>query len=234
MTAKLFFGLILFGLAICCANQPTLKAKSSFVAENKNMAMENTMAEVTLKGDARIENNKLIVDYTFRNNTDRPVYVFDEMIAYDGEQKPVIDRKTAYCFFEEPKTLRLARATLRLPLEKDVYSLEIPYAREVKPKTEVKGTIELEIPVKEKSPFYAPPMPENSKIMRAEKVRLLVGWTHQREGMTIMEVNIGGEKVLRIRGSYPAPFQKLVEGNFTLPVDVMVYTTTFDRQMPLN
>ncbi len=184
-----------------------------------------------MTSSAKVEGNKLIIEYSIQSNWPSSLYVFDEMIKYDGEGKPLIDRDTAYCFFEEPSTLRLVRAVLNLPAEKEVYSLEIPYARELKPRQSLDGRIVLDLPVKEKSPFYPLPKEGESKEVDCEYIRLLVGWTEPREGAKIMEVDVGGQKALRIRGSFQ-PF--LLENKLTAKTKVIMHTTVFDRQMPQN
>ncbi len=199
-----------------------------------NMNEKESSPKISLSGKAYLKNDKLIVEYSIQNDLPFSIYVFDEMIAYDDNASPKIDRDGAYCFWEEPNTLRLVRATLRIPLEKDVYSLEIPYARELTAKSAINGKIELEIPVKEKSPFYAAPNdPEaedsNSKVIECEKIRLIICWTESREGVEISETDVGGEQVLRIRGRW---IPHLIEKNFDLPVEVLTHTDTFDRQMP--
>ncbi len=210
----------------CCVEQglPVMSGPPE-----KIMSESENFSSVVLSGKARIENNKLIVEYSVRNTTPTSLYIFDEMIEYDSKGQPKINKTTAYCFWEEPNTLRLARALLRIPLEKDIYSLEIPYARELKPQATLSGKIELDIPVKEKSPFYAPPTEENSKIVDCTKVRLFIGWTEFREGTQITEANIGGEKVLRIRGNWQP---HVVQEEFGVPVKVVAYTDIFDRQLP--
>ncbi len=217
------FGLL---VAVCCNSQALERVSSP---AEINMAEKNSLNKISLSGSGRVEKDKLIVEYTFRNDSDRFIYVFDEMIAYDG-YKPKIDRSTAYCFFEEPRTLRLVRALLQSPVGKRVNAQEIPYARPVKPRSEVKGKIELGLPVKEKSPYFGPPKEEDAKIVDLETIRLILGWTENRDGVQIMEVEIGGEKVTRIRGNWKP---NLVEDTFSLPVKVMLNTDPiFDRRMP--
>lgn len=192
-----------------------------------------TFSDLSMKADAKVEGDKLIVEYTVRNNSEQNLYLFDQMVGYEGNV-PVVDQDTAYCFFDEPDTLRLVRATLRLPLEKEVRVLEIPFARAVPAHGEVAGRIQLKIPVPEKSPFYAPPKEGNSKEVECRRIRLLIGWTKFHEGMTIAEVEAGGVKALRIRGAWPPPYQRFLEQKFELPVKVLVHTDVFDRQTPLQ
>ncbi len=228
MRAKFLITIAGFVLLISCSGQ-ALETVVKNYAEN-NMTEKNNFTEITLGGKAQIENEKLVIDYILRNNSNHTIYVFDEMIAYEGYTS-LIDRKTAYCFFEEPDTLRIVRATLHIPKGMRVYALEIPYAREIKAQSEAKGSITLDIPVNEKSPFYAPPTEKNSKMVKIEKIRLILGWTKFREGTEITETDVSGEKVLRIRGNWK---QYLVEGYFKQPLEVRVYTDSFDRQMPQN
>ena len=186
-----------------------------------------------MTAEARVEGDRLVVEYNVNNQTGREIYLFDQMIRYEGNV-PTVDPTTAYCFFEDPQTLRLVRATLRLPLEKEVRVQEIPYARAIPANSSGTGKIDLPLPVPEKSPFYAPPKEDNSKIEECSRVRLLVGWTEFKDGMNIQEVESGGKKVLRIRGAWAAPYQHLLEQRFNLSVKALIHTDVFDRQMPLQ
>lgn len=193
------------------------------------MKEPDNSTNLSLTGTASVEKDKLIVDYKLRSGLPYSVYVFDEMIAYNAEGRPLIDRSKAYTFWEEPNTLRLVRAVLKMPLEKEVYSLEIPYARELKPGAELTGKIELTVPVKEKSPFYGFPKPETSKEVACNKIKLYIGWTESTDGIDLKEVTIGGENVLRIRGKWQP---RLVRTEFSESVKVIAHTETFDRQLP--
>ena len=148
----------------------------------KIMSESEKSSGVSLSGKAVVENNKLVVDYTVTSTLPHSIYVFDKMIAYDDQGQPKIDPATAYVFWEEPSTLRLVRAVLTVPPNMNVYSLEIPYARELKPQASLTGRIEFAMPVTEKSPFYQPPTEETSKTIKCNKIRLYVGWTEDREG----------------------------------------------------
>jgi hypothetical protein len=220
-----FFKIIGFMVLTCMVFCGTNSIKDY---NEKNMTEKNSLGEIKLKAEGKIDDNKLVVEYSFINNSNGVVYVFDEMIRYE-KYEPKIDKDTAYCFYEEPNTLRLVRAVLKEPKGMRVYSLEIPYAREVKEQSTITGKIILDIPVKEKSPFYAPPKEENSKEFEVKEIRLMIGWTEFREGTKITETDIAGEKVLRIRGNWKP---NLVEDSFSLKTNVVTYTDNFDRQMP--
>ncbi|MGD9562190.1 MAG: hypothetical protein AB7F88_08210 [Pyrinomonadaceae bacterium] len=207
---------------------PTPQVNAAATME-KPMKEPNNSTHLSLTGSASVKDGKLIVNYELKSNLPYSVYVFDEMIAYNEEGRPKIDRSTAYRFWEEPNTLRLVRAVLKMPREKDVYSLEIPYARELKPQAELTGNIELDVPVKEKSPFYGFPKPDTSKEVECDRIKLYIGWTEATDGIKIQEATIGGEKVLRIRGKWQP---RLVSADFNVAVKVVAHTDTFDRQMP--
>ena len=207
--------------------------KAGEVTENI-MATENeAYTDVILEAAARREGDKLIVEYTVRNNTQHDIYLFDQMISYGGN-KQIIDPNKADSFFDEPKTLRLVRGILQLPGEKDVKVYVKPYVRSGPGRDEAKGRIELPVPVPEMSTFYGLPDPENSKTVDCEKIRLLIGWVEFRNGMKIDEDDVSGQKVLRVSGSWDKPYQRLLEKTLTVKVSVVVRTDTFDRQMPLQ
>ena len=197
----------------------------------KIMSETEKTSGISLTGKAVVEKDKLVVDYTVKNTLSHSIYVFDKMVAYDAQGQPKIDPFTAYCFWEEPSTLRLVRAVLTIPPNMNVYSLEIPYARELKPQASLTGRIELPVPVVEKSPFYQPPADENSKIVKCNKIRLYIGWTEDREGTTILEQTLGSEKGLRIRGSFRP---HLVRADLDASVDTVAHTDDFNRSLPQN
>ncbi|MFV0389446.1 MAG: hypothetical protein ACK5NT_11905 [Pyrinomonadaceae bacterium] len=185
---------------------------------------------VKLKSNAKVEDGVLTVDYEIKNESGVTIYLLDEMIAY-RDSKPVIDRDTSYVFLEEPRTLRIVRATLRQPKGKRIYSLEIPYARQLQPGEKLNGTVKLKAPIKEKSPFYPFPEKENGESVDCNELHLIIGWTTPIEGTKIMEVNIGGEKVFRIRGRW---YQQLAESEERIETKLIRHTDDFDRQMPLG
>ena len=224
--------LIVISLLVCCRSQ-SIRELGNFT-ENDSMTTEKTnFGNVSLTGKARVEGDRLIIEYTVHNETSQTIYLFDEMVGYEGSEQ-VLDRNTAYCFFEEPDTLRIVRAELNLPHEKEIRVKEKPFARSIESNSEKQGKIEFSIPVLEKSPFYAPPKPDDSKIIKCIKVRLLIGWSEIRNGMAIEETEINGEKVLRITGGWGKPYYELLEKKFNIETEVVVHKDTFDRQMPLK
>ena len=215
------------------------KSQSEVQTLNKNSETEKTMLEesnirpISLRAKAEKADGKLIVEYEVENHTEQTLYLWDRMIDYTASGQ-IINQDIAYAFFEEPKTLRLVRANLPLPGDRDVARKEIPFVRGIPAKGKVQGKIVLPIPVNEYSPFYPPPTEENSKIEKCSEVRLLLGWSEFREGMQIREQTVGGEKVLAIRGSWQAPYHQLLERRIPIDVEVRVYTSVFDRKMPLR
>lgn len=230
-----YLGIWLAAIALlllgCCGQSRT--GPPGRIAEKKMAEESVNKPLVSMEASARVEANKLVIDYAITNRDKLDVYLFDRMIAYNGNEQS-IDEKTAYCFVDEPATLRVVRATLRLPLEKEIRVQEIPYSRKVGAGETVKGTISLPVPVPEKHPYYLPPKEENSKAVDCDRVRLMIGWTEYKQGMNVMEVEVGGQKVLRVRGAWPAPYQHLLQQDIPIKVQAIAHTDLFDRQMPLQ
>jgi len=193
------------------------------------MRPPDTSPPVALRGKVSKAGDRLVVEYELTNQRKQPIYVLDRMVNSNAAGL-FLDPDLAYALWEEPRTLRLVRATLQLPPDRNVNSKEIPYARKVAPGETVQGRISLPAPVVEYSPFYLPTT--ELKEMRSEDVRLLIGWTEEREGMVIQERAVGGKPALAVRGTWPAPYQELAEAKWPLAVTVKVRQDNFDRRTP--
>ncbi len=197
------------------------------------MTEESTLSRMVLSAKAEKTATSLVIDYEVENRSDQVLYLGDRMIDFEGD-KTVISKDLAYVFFEEPKRLNVIRANLSLPRSIRVASKEIPYVRPVPGGAKVKGRIVVALPAKEFSPYFGYSDPENADLKEVSEVRLLLGWTDFREGMTIREHNIGGEEVLALRGGWSAPYQYLLEKSFPISLQCLVARSDFERNMPLK
>ena len=186
-------------------NRTVNESKPGVDEKGKDNQTETKMADkanlISMKAKAEKIGDKLVVEYEIENHSDQILYLWDKMVGYKGSEQ-IIDEELAYVFFEEPKTIRIVRANLPLPFDRDVARKEIPFARAVKAKSKVTGKIVLPVPVKEFSPFYKRITEENNRIQHCQEIRLLIGWSELKEGMQIQERTVGGEKVLAIRGGW--------------------------------
>lgn len=196
-----------------------------------NMAEESNT--VTMKANAAVSNGRLKVTYELENHSERIVYVWDQMVGYAGNEQ-IIDEDRAYVFFDEPHTIRLVRANLALPPDIDVSRKEIPFSRAIQPKSRITGKITIPLPAKEYSPFYAEPNDENSRIVKCDLVRIIIGWLEQKDGMKVTERKAGDKTVLAIRGAWSGPYHRLIEQILPVSVDLHVFKTSFDRSLPLH
>lgn len=217
-------------------NQSNPTVSMTETAENKTvnkMTEESTVKPISLTAKAEKNGDKLVIEYEIQNHTEQILYVWDRMIGYNPSGQ-IIDQESAYIFWEEPKTLRIVRANLPLPFDRDVARKEIPFVRGIPAKATVSGKIVCALPTPEYSPFYPKITEENSKKEKASVIRLLIGWSPFREGMTLREQTISGEKVIAIRGNWAKPYHQLLEKEIPLEVEVLVHTDVFDRAMPMQ
>lgn len=211
-----------------------LTANPKKTAAGEKKAMNDTnLNSVSLRAQAENTDAALIVKYEVENSSEQTFYLWDRMIGYAGNQQ-IIDPNLAYVFYEEPKTVRIMRAVLPLPKAFDIGRKEIPYARLLPPKTKLTGEIKLKHPVKEFSPYYEPLKEENAQLINCSQIHFIIGWTKPRDGMKITERTVGGEKVFAIRGAWESPYQETLEERIPLLVDLLTYTTPFERQFPLR
>ncbi len=220
------------------ASETPKKIKKQIFEEPKtDKPTETKMAEqsnlISMTAKAEKTGGKLIVEYEIENHSDKQLYLWDKIIGYN-EKGQFISNDLAYVMFEEPATIRVVRANLQLPFDRDVARKEIPFARILEAKAKVTGKIILDSPTKEYSPFYKKLNDENPKIEKCKTVRLLIGWSILREGMQIQERKVGDETVLAIRGGWKEPYHKLLEQKIAIDADLQVYRDAFDRNMPFQ
>ena len=207
-------------------NSKANKAKKGKTMNDSNLKL------VSLKARAENTDAALIIRYEVENHSDQTLYLWDRMIGYAGAEQ-IIDHDTAYVFYEEPKTVRIIRGDLPSPKTFGIGRKQIPYARILPPKGKLNGDIKLNHPIKENSPFYEPLKEENTGEVACSAIRLMIAWTPLRTGMKIDERTVGGEQVIAIRGfGWDSPFQEILEERISVPVDLLIYKTPFERMLP--
>lgn len=195
------------------------------------METGETLRTVKLSGEVEKKDDSLVIKYELTNQSQEKIYVYD-LIPVRGENGEEIKKDLAYRCFEEPDTLRVVRAVLPLPLDREVYMKQIPYVREVESNKSVTGQIVLPLPVLEYNPYYPLLEPEEQREAEINKIRLIIGWTEVRGGMIISETTVGGEKVKMIRGAWEEPLYRLAETTLSGKANLKVRTDEFDRRMP--
>lgn len=193
------------------------------------MENENHLNNVNLTAEVEINDDSLLIKYNLENQSDEIIYVYDLLDIGDSIQEDL-----AYRCFEEPDTLRVVKAVLPLPLDRDVYMQEVPHIRSVDPNESIEGKINLPIPIMEYNPYYPLMNPDEQKETDINQIRLLIGWVNKRSGMKIAETNVGGTDVLQIRGSWREPHYYLAETIVRTETKLMVRHESFDRRMPIN
>jgi hypothetical protein len=191
------------------------------------------MPHVTLTGRLSTAEDKLIIEYTVANTGAEAVYLWDLIKDYHGRTE-FINHDIAYVFYEKPETVRVVRAMLQLPFDRDIYMKEDPYVRIVPAGGSAQGRIVLSTPVAEFSPFYpGPEKPEDEKEIDCNKIRLIIGCNQMRPGMVLKKDTVGDEEMLQIKGSW-APLQLWVETTLKAPVKLKVREDAFDRRLPMH
>jgi len=210
-------------------------ATATPVSKQKGMVKKMTEHpdDIRLTASATAIDGKLTINYEITNGSKAIIYVWDQMVGYpSGEQS--IDDIGAYVCLEEPATLRVVRANLPLPPNIDVARKEIPFARAIAPGAEISGTVELDLPTRERSPFYPPAKEAESKIVHFSKVRLMIGLLEAKDGMVVTERKVGDKTVLAVRGAWAGPYHRLIDQTFDVEGDVIAYKSNFDRALPMH
>lgn len=189
----------------------------------------NQGGAVSLSAKVSKIENRLVIDYTLQNEEDKTIYVWDVMTSTSAEQQ-VVDPGLAYVFWEEPKSVRVVRGILDEPPDIHPVVRELPFVRKVSGHVSVRGQISLEVPVHEYSPFYSPDT--ESKPVQCDSLHLMVGWIEHQQGMVFSERQIGDQRVLALRGSWPRPPQHIAEKVLPIPTVLLVRQDNFDRSLP--
>ncbi len=184
---------------------------------------------VSLSAKVSQSNSRLIIDYTFENNDDKTIYVWDVMTNFAGDEQ-VVDPAFAYVFWEEPNTIRVVRAVLDEPPNVHPVVRELPFVRKVPGHQAARGQILLALPLHEYSPFYPPAV--QTKLVQCQSIHLIIGWIEHQQGMVLSERKVGGQSVLALRGSWPRPAQHLAEKILSLSGVLSVRQDDFDRRLP--
>lgn len=205
----------------------------TFEGNTEGKTMNENMTQVKLTAKAEIIGMKLNVSYEAENLSSQDLYLWDGMIGFNGPEQ-VIDHDRAYVFFEEPNTVRLIRANLPLPTTFKIGKKQILFARLLKARSALSATFSMPYPVREHSPYYEALKDDERELKKCSKIHLMVGWTPPKQGMTIDEQNILGEKWFKIRGLWESPYQEVAEQVIPLKTELLIYTTPFERQTPFK
>ena len=223
---------LLLGLFNCSLGYgPEAKNKDLIKQRELIMEQESAIRSVELTGSVKKTETTLEIRYDLKNISKDPVLAWDVLTGESGGQE-IVKPELGYVCVVEPDTLRVVRAVLQLPFDRDVYMKEIPYAREVAPGTSVKGKIVLPLPVEEFNPYYGPAGPEQEKKVDLSRIVLMIGWTEVRAGMKITDTKLGDMQLKEIRGAWDPPIQRVEELKFAQNVPAMLRTDVFDRQLP--
>lgn len=209
-----------------------VNAEPTPIRKDKKMS-EYQLTQVKLTAKAAIAGEKLNVSYDVENFTDSDVYVWDGMIGFDGPEK-VVENDRAYVYFEEPATVRIIRGELPSPTTIKVGVKQILFARLLKARSKLSAAFSLPYPLKEHSPYFEPLKEEEQELKKCSRIRLMVGWIPPKAGMKIDEREIKGEKWYKVRGLWEPPYQEIVEQYIPLDLDLFIYTSSFERQMPMR
>ena len=107
------------------------------------------------------QKDRLKVHYTVSNQGSVDLYVLDVLPGYDTEaKKPVANYKDVYVGARPGCQALILRGIPPLPADRMVAVRLIPLGTKVPPGGQLERTVELELPLKETSPYYLPLKPE--------------------------------------------------------------------------
>lgn len=186
---------------------------------------------MSLTGNISKTGPKIAVNYKLTNTGSVPIFVWDVMVG-QGPKEQFLDSNLAYVCWEEPNTVRLTRAMLRLPPDHDVTVKEVPFVRKLPSQGTADGRIVLSIPVQEYNPFYPPA--KDTREVPCNKVRVIIGWIEEKPGMTVSKREVGGQEVLALRGGWGPPLQRWDQIVLDCSVELAVRSDPFDRRLPME
>ena len=192
---------------------------------------DQEVQQVSLTGKLTVQSDHAQIDYVLTNHSPLPIHVWD-LLSRNGDDGPAIDDDLAYVCLQEPASIRVTRALLRLPTEFQVGKRSEPYVRTIEPGKSASGHVRLNLPVQEYNPYYTRNM--DFVFRDCERIILLIGWIEHQAEMKLGPRNVSGRPALALGGTWPKPHQRFARLDFPCDLELKVFTEKFDRRLPLD
>lgn len=139
------------------------------------------------------EKDRLKLHYTVSNQGSVDLYVLDVLPGYDMDaRKPVANYKDVYVSARTDCAALILRGIPPLPADRMVTVRLIPLGTKVPPGGQLERTVELELPLKETSPYYLPLKPEEYQACDLTDITFAVQMVKSNvEGFTATEASHG-------------------------------------------
>lgn len=187
---------------------------------------------VVLEARAEVAADQLRIHYRLENKGPGPVYVWDQLTTHDDDGLKY-DDKLAYVCWQAPRTVRVARALLRLPTDFRVGKKSEPFVREVAAGGAIEGDIALARPIREFNPYYADAA--RTEPVECDEIQLIIGWVEVRDDMKALPRKVRGEPFTTLAGSWSPPHQRLARATLKCePILLEKNLEKFDRRLPLE
>lgn len=186
------------------------------------------MPHLTISARAGIDNNKLSVAYTVRNDTEENVYLFVVLWDFDNKGKAVLDSFPAYVSIDDRRVLQLGKIVYPHPKHQFVELRVVPFARLLPAGKEWQDRMVFELPINEYSPYYIATADSLWDEVSAKALRVCVSYIASLDGLESHETPIEGA----LRLEHPDLLKRIKvvsSGDIALEAAVLRRADEFER-----
>ncbi len=162
--------------------------KSPLMNDDKVMEHEQTNGHAKLTASFSLREGILDVEYSVRNMTGSPIYLFNVLL--DTDEIETLSPNKFYSCLRDDGTAVLAKAIPKLPAIASVEVRDIPYTTRVDAGKEYVQKVEVPLPLEEYSPYFQKDHESRTEERAAERIFLIVQLIQQKEGLEVSETKI--------------------------------------------
>lgn len=164
--------------------QPISAASST----DKEMEQEQANEKAKLTASFFVKEGSLSVEYSVKNNSGAPIYVFNVLLDTDAIE--TVSPHKFYSCLRDDGTVVLAKAIPKLPAIATVEVRDIPYTTKIEPGKEFVERVEISLPLEEYNPYFQKDHESKTEEREAERIFLVVQYIQQKEGLEVTETKI--------------------------------------------
>lgn len=182
-------------------------------------------ASVVPKPDMRLE-----VAYTLRNDSDRPIYVFDRPTRLESGGRVIVEPDRMFVLLDKDGAVRLLQVLVPTPMIRAIRQRPPVYVSRVGAHAEHARRLTLPLPLRENQQFFSADPDATEPRVTIDKARIVVGWVEERPGLQVAKIETPAGAELNLYGGWGVPAQRLSMVDMAvLPIIVIEHPSPFER-----
>jgi hypothetical protein len=217
--------ILFIAMSFGCENQP-IRLETG--GHNKVEEPNETKKHVTLETNIGLRGDALSVEYRVKNNSPKPIYLFNVLWEFSPEGKYVRDRHDVYAVLKDDGTLHLAKEAAPLPKNKRVELRIVPFTTRVDAGKDFTEKFDLSLPVSEYNPYFRNKREDTEEVKTAERVLFSIQFLRHLEEMEVRAAPLENAFTVRHKEMW-VNMERLTSGPSALTVKVNRRTDYFER-----